>query len=488
MKLNPFHGLPNRKEVWAWGMFDFANQSFTLLIITLLFSVYVTRVVVPQPVLDGAVAEQVELILSNELEKEAAPAEVQDAYDRVQEAEASGKLAWSLMQGTSLLIVVLVSPFVGAWGDIRGRRKLVLMSTGVACGVLTCMLGFVGPGMVILAAALYIPANICYQVGENFLASFLPSVSTRRTIGRVSAIGWTMGYVGALSLLAIVLGMMLAFGLQDPGRWRVFFVFAGVWFLLGIIAPGVILQKDRRPAFEAVDPLREAVRRVRKSLAGAGQFGELRRFLIAFLVYGFGVQTFIAFAAIIARDFNFTDELLVVFTAQLTITAGIAAVVTSTFQDRVGAKVTVLFYLGVWVVSCLAMVAMSIVWPHGGPQWPVWVVGNGLGFGLGGIGTASRSMVGRLTPEHRTAEFFGLWGMVYKFAGAVGVLGFGIVARFAGETASLLLLAGFFAGGLLLTLRVHETRGVRQARKAERSFALEAGVSPGPSERPNSQE
>ena len=185
------------------------------------------------------------------------------------------------------------------------------------------------------------------------------------------------------------------------------------------------------------------------------------------------MQTFIAFAAIIAADFNFTDVLLVVFTAQLTVTAGIAAVATSTFQDRIGAKATVILYLIVWVISCLAMVAMSIIWPHGGPQWPVWLVGNGLGFGLGGIGTASRSMVGKLTPSHRTAEFFGLWGMVYKLAGAIGVMGFGIVAGFAGETASLLLLAGFFAGGLVLVLRVGETRGVRQARKAERRFAAE---------------
>lgn len=473
MKLNPFHGLPNPREVWAWGMFDFANQSFTLLIITLLFSVYVTRVVVPQPVLSPEVAAQVEQIRGNTLERAQAPIEVRDALDRVQAAEARGKFAWSLMQGGSLLIVVLVSPFLGAWADIRGKRKALLMGTGVACGVLTCSLGFVGPGMVILAACLYVPANLCYQVGENFLASFLPDVSTRRTIGRVSAIGWTMGYVGALSLLAIVVTAMLALGLKDPSYWRAFFVFAGVWFLLGIIAPGLVLRRDSAPKSKEARPLREAFRRVRRTLAGAGEFSQLRSFLIAFLVYAFGVQTFIAFAAIIAQDFNFTDVLLVAFTAQLTITAGIAAVVTSTFQDRVGAKLTVMFYLGVWVVSCLAMVAMSMIWPHGGPQWPVWLVGNGLGFALGGIGTASRSMVGRLTPSHRTAEFFGLWGMVYKFAGAVGVLGFGAVARFAGETASLVLLACFFGGGLLLLLRVNETHGVRHARRAERRYAAE---------------
>lgn len=477
MRLNPFQGLPNPREVWAWGMFDLANQSFTLLVITLLFGLYVSRVVVPQPVFDPAIAEQVQRIESRQLDKADAPDAVRLAYEQARRAEGRGKFVWSMLQGGSLLVVVVLSPFLGAWGDVRGQRKFMLMATGVACGLLTAALGFVGPGMLLLAAAIFIPANVCYQVGENFLASFLPDVSTRRTIGRVSATGWTMGYVGALLLLVIVVVVMLALGLRHPGQWRVFFVFAGVWFLLGIIPTGLYLRADQRPARVALDPVREAVRRVRRSLAGAGEFGQLRRFLVAFLVYGFGVQTFVTFAAIIAADFNFTDVLLVAFTAQLTVTAGIAAVVTSTFQDRIGARATVILYLIVWVVSCLAMVAMSIVWPQGGPQWPVWLVGNGLGFALGGIGTASRSLVGKLTPSHRTAEFFGLWGMVYKLAGAIGVMGFGVVAGFAGETAALLLLAGFFVGGLLLVLRVGETAGVRQARKAERLYALETARS-----------
>ena len=475
MKLNPFHGLPNPREVWAWGMFDLANQSFTLLIITLLFSMYVSRVVVPQPVFDEATTRAIAAIEAGEVPLADAPADVRQAFGDAQAAERRGKFAWSLIHGSSMFVVVAVSPVIGAWGDVRAKRKLLLMVTGVASGTLTCALGFVGPGMVILAATLYIPANICYQVGENFLASFLCDVSSRRTIGRISALGWTMGYVGALMLLIIVFAVMLAAGLKEPQSWRAFFVFAGVWFLLGIIPAGLYLRKDQQPVARAVDPWAEAVRRVRKSLAGAGQFGELRRFLIAFLVYAFGVQTIIGFASIIARDFGFTDVDLVLFVGQITITAGIAAIATSTFQDRVGAKVTVIIYLLVWVVSCLAMVGIALIWPHGGPKWPLWVVGNGLGFALGGIGTASRSMVGRLTPSHRTAEFFGLWGMVYKLAGGIGIVSFGLVARFLGEAWSLLLLAGFFAGGLLLVLRVGETRGVRQARKAEREFAAEIG-------------
>ena len=191
MKLNPFAGLPNPKEVWAWGMFDLANQSFTLLIITLLFSMYVSRVVVPQPIFDEPTEQQLEAITAGEAQLEDAPPDVQDAYAKSQAAEARGKLVWSLIHGSSMFVVVAVSPVIGAWGDVRARRKLLLMITGVISGTLTCALGLIGPGMIILAATLYIPANICYQVGENFLASFLPDVSSRRTMGRVSATGWT---------------------------------------------------------------------------------------------------------------------------------------------------------------------------------------------------------------------------------------------------------------------------------------------------------
>ncbi|GIW74218.1 MAG: MFS transporter [Phycisphaerales bacterium] len=481
MKLNPFAGLPNPREVWAWGMYDLANQSFTLLIITLLFSIYVTSVVVPQPALDPATARDVQAIEQGELSLDEAPQPVQRAYAQVQQAQRQGKLVWSLMHGGSLLVVVLASPLVGAWADVRAKRKALLMATGVLAGVLTCALGLVGPGMVLLAALLYVPANICYQLGENFLASFLPDVSTRRTMGRISALGWTMGYVGALLLLGIVAAVMLLAGLKEPSQWRGLFVFAGLWFLLGIIPAGLFLRADRVPAVPTRDPLAEAVRRVRSSLAGAGRFDELRRFLLAFFVYALGVQTIISFASIIARDFGFTDVDLVLFIAQLTITAAAASLATSTFQDRLGARATVALYLLVWVASCLGMVAIAVIWPHGGPQWPLWTVGNGLGFALGGIGTASRAMVGRLTPVHRSAEFFGLWGMVYKLAGAVGTISFGLVARYLGDLWSLVLLAGFFLVGLGLLLRVGERRGIRQARAAERAYLAElARVSPGP--------
>lgn len=425
----PFRDLEDPRQVLVWGLYDLANQSFTLLIITLLFSLYVREVV------------------------------VEGGGER-------GAFVWSLMHGGSLLLVVLLSPFLGALADARGWRKQFLIGSGVLCACLTCALALVGPGAVLMAALLYMPANICFQLGENFLGSFLPLIASPRQVGRVSAIAWTMGYVGALALLVLTAGGMAIFDLREVAQWRPFFVFAGLWFLLGLI-PAAIWLRDDPPDADAPS----ALTRLRKTLQEAGRYRQLARFLIAFCIYSFGVQVIVGFASIIASDFGFRQVHLVLFVAQLTVVAGIASALTSRYQDRIGAKATIAVFLVLWVASAGALILIRVVWQGHGPQWPLWMTGNLMGLALGGIGTASRAMVARFTPRHRSAEFFALWGVSYKLAGAVGVLAFGGVARAFGQLASLVLLLGFFVLGFVLLTRVNERAGLRSARRAQRDHA-----------------
>ena len=428
-RLNPFRNLPNPREVWAWGMYDLANQSFTLLINTLLFSIFFKEVVVGD--------------------------------------DQKGDSLWGLTYSASMLVVVLISPLAGAVADCRGWRKRFLVLTGLGCAALTCALSLASPGAIALAIALYIPANVLYQLGENFLASFLPSVSTPRNVGRVSAIGWTMGYAGALMLLMISVGAILLLKMEAPKDWDPLFLFAGIWFFLNMI-PAMIVLREPPTVRDATHKTlaHEAFARLKNTLAGAGQYRQLVRFLTAFFVYGMGVQVIIAFASIIARDFGFDVTKLVLFVLQLTVTAGIASILTARYQDRVGAKNTVMAFLFVWIASCAGMLAMSLINPC--PEWAFWIVGNGIGLGIGGIGTSSRSLVARFTPSYKTAEFFGLWGMVYKLAGVVGVLGFSQAKAWIGMPTSFVLLLGFFGVGMILLLRVNEPAGVRAAMRAER--------------------
>jgi UMF1 family MFS transporter len=411
-------------------MYDFANQSFTLLIITLLFPLYFKKVAVT--------------------------------------GEMNADSMWSITFSSSMLVVVLLSPFVGAIADARGWKKEFLMVSGVLCIALTCSFALIGQGGWALAMALFIPANICYQMGENFLASFLPEISETRTIGRISATGWTMGYVGALCLLVITAVMMRLMGMQREADWGPLFVFAGLWFLVGMIAPMLFL-KDRAPK-RLGEPLgrvaADALIRMRETVRQASHFAQLARFFVAFFIYAMGVQTMIAFASIIANDFGFTQTKLVLFVLQLTVTAGIGSVVTLLIQDRIGIKRCLLLFLGVWVLTCAGMSALTV--PASPPEWMFWVVGNGVGLGMGGIGTSSRAMVGRFTPRQKTAEFFGLWGMVYKGAGVVGVFIFGQVKGF-DDTLALAMLGVFFLGGLAIVLSVSESRGYRAAMQSQRA-------------------
>ncbi len=522
-RLNPFRGLPNPKRVLAWSLYDLANQSFTLLIITLLFGLYVQKVVTPHPPVPSEMREAVQAAMREGDTEKAAPSEeaveaaghapasstktdtegvasdppvddpaaaaaqatpqrVADLAREQRRADDLGKWNWALLGGASLLIVVVLSPLLGALADCRGWRKRFLVASGVVCSLLTCALAFIGTGDLLLAAAIYIPANVCFQLGENFLASFLTDVSTPKNIGRVSATGWTMGYVGALVLLIITAGVMSTFKLLDPASWRPFFVFAGVWFLVGIIPATIVLPRDCGDGLAARDGLiAQSFGRTVETFRRAMRYRQLMAFLLAFFVYGFGVQVVVGFAAIIAGSFGFNDVLLIVFTLQITITAGLSSFATGFFQHRLGIKATISVFLAVWIVSCAGLLAARLIWPTDGPQWPIWVVGNGLGFGLGGIGTASRAMVGRFTPAHRTGEFFGLWGLSYKLAGAVGVLSFGGIARLFGDAASLALLLGFFVAGAMLMVPVNEVRGYRAAARAQRDHLRAAhAVPPGP--------
>lgn len=446
-KLPPFRSLPNGREVWAWSMYDLANQSFTLLIITLLFPLYFKEVVVGDP-------------------------QRGDAY-------------WSIAAAASQLVVVLSSPVLGAYADCRGNKKLVLMVTGVVSAVLTCALALLKPDLVWLGFALFVPANIAYQLGENFLAAYLPHVATPRTMGRVSAIGWTSGYVGALVLLVITLSAMALLGWRDPAQWRPFFVLAGLWFALGIIPPGIILTEppSRGLSGKHATIVGEAFARLAGTVGHAAAFRQLFRFLVGFFVYGLGVQVMIYFASILAADFGIRGTGLVWFVLQLTITAGVTAAVTGKFQDAIGARSTVIIYLLAWAASALALAGVTVGFPNHPPQWLFWLIGNGIGIGLGGIGTASRTMVARFSPKGQTAEFFGLWGFTYKLAAVVGVPSFGLLKASGlsipgfgnANTPSLLLLAGFFVAGLLLVLRVNETAGVRAAMRAERDYQRSNG-------------
>lgn len=431
-RLNPFAGLPNPKEVWAWGMYDLAHQSFTLLITTIFFAIYFKKVVV-----------------------------VND--------EPRGTELWGYAFGITSVIIVLVSPLAGALADFSGRKKAFLVALGVVCVVFTCALAFTGAGTVSLAMTLYIVANTAYMLGDNFVAAFLPEVSTRETVGRVSALGWTMGYVGALVCVPAAALILWLMGTGDAAM-KVIFVFAGLWFLLAMIPTIVIIKERKQP--ESLPPgkslLTVGFTRLWETAKEVRHFRQIAAFFAVFLVYSCGVQTFIVFAGVLAEQYVSGTTFLLLIWA-LAAVSGVAAFGAGAVQDRIGHRATVVISLCVWLLTALGAAALPAQSaPGGSVPWYLWPVGIGIGIGLGAIGTSSRALVGVMTPEAKTAEFFGLWGLSLKGAGAIGPPIYGLAAHSMGQSKALLLIAGFFVLGLIGMLFVNPRAGRAAAESYER--------------------
>lgn len=429
-RLNPFRSLPNPREVWAWGMYDLANQSFQLLINTLLFSIYIKNVVATTP--------------------------------------ARGEQLWSVMVAASLLIIVVISPFVGVLADSRAWKREILLFSGFLCAALTMTFAGLAPGMVVLAACLYIPAAVLCGIGENFLGSFLPEISTLSTVGRISALGWSMSYVGAVLLLAITAAVVILLGASSPMQWRWLFVFCGVWFVAGIL-PATLFLREKTPPRRALPGEQDAsvftraASRLADTIRESRHYTQLLRFLAIFFVYSLGTQTVVYFLGLIGDSMGFTIGQLILMALAIALPAGIAAIFAAQYQDRLGHRTTISIFL---LIFFLATLALAIVRITNAPAAYLWPVAALLGLGLGGIGTSSRAIVGAFTPPHKAGEFFGLWGTVYKLSGIVGVLAFGQVWTRLGQPHALFMLSAFFLIGLALIRLVNEQRGKADAARS----------------------
>ena len=415
------------KEVFGWAMFDFANQAFTLVILTTMFHVYFVSHVV--------------------------------AGD-----ESRGRQLWAVSGIIALLAVIALSPLIGALADFSGAKKKLLFTTYVASVILTASLGLVAPGQVTAGMTLFIVGYSFYGIGENFMAAFLPELATHRDMGRVSAFGWTMGYGGGLTCLAGA--ALITMLIPGPTGYRLVCLWAGGFFLLAALPTFLLLRerKQREQMPPGQNMLTVGFGRLGETFRAISHYRQLFRYLAIMTFYLAGMQIVIWFAGSIAtRLFGLSDQQMAVYILVLTVTAVAGALVTGRFQDRIGTRRTIMIALALWIA---VMAAAPFAQP--GRQYMFWVMGTGVGFGMGMLGTASRAMVGLFSPQHKAAEFFGFYGLGTKLAAVLGLVLSIVAERLFPNNYNLVVASSgiFFIGGLVLMLTVDEKAGRRAATEA----------------------
>jgi MFS transporter, UMF1 family len=429
------------REVFGWGMFDFANQAFTLVILTAMFNVYFIEHIVP--------GEEITL------------------DDGSTEMDHSlGRRLWATCGIITQIGIILLGPILGAIADFSGAKKKLLFITWIGCVIFTASLGLVPPGAVAIGMILFIIAYLFYGAGENFMASFLPEISTHRTMGRVSAFGWTLGYIGGLLCLAGA--VVLLFTVESPANFRWISVWAGAFFFCGALPTFILLKERKQPEEmpEGYNVVTIGFARLKETFDDLRDYRWLFQFLIIMTIYFAGLQIIFWFAGSLTRElFGFGEQKMGLFILQITLTAIVGAVITANVQDRIGARNYIIICLAFWTMTILlASIATREV--------TFWIVGNAIGLGIGALGTSSRAMVGLFSPEHKAAEFFGFFGFAHKLAAILGLSSITLAEfifqgnfHYVAASGSIFFIVGFF-----LMFTIDEKSGRVGALKAQRAF------------------
>jgi UMF1 family MFS transporter len=412
------------REVWAWAMYDFANSGYTTVVITAVFNAYFVGIVAA--------------------------------------GQSWGTFAWTLALSVSYAAIIFTAPIVGAYADAHAAKKKLLAITTVGCVLGTALLALAGPGDVWLAFALIVLSNVFFGTGENIVAAFLPELARSEAMGRVSAWGWSLGYIGGLLTLAVCLAYVI--WARGAGQTEAEFVPVTMLITAGVFAAAasitfLFLKERAQPQPARAGSALGALARVGDTLRHAKQFQDLMRFLGCIVLFQSGVQTVIALAAIYAQEaMGFTTQDTITLVLLVNITASAGAFAFGHWQDRLGHRKTLALTLLGW---CAMVVIAYLSTGRAG----FWVAANIAGLCLGASQSAGRALVGYLTPASREAEFFGLWGLAVKLASILGPLTYGAVTWLTDNDhrTAMLITGAFFVLGLAVLQLVDPERGRRAA-------------------------
>ncbi|QEO09000.1 MFS transporter [Protaetiibacter larvae] len=434
-----------RKQVISWAIWDWATQPFNSVILTFVFaSLYLIS--------DNFLPADIAALPDTDPVKERALADLSSGY--------------GLATTFAGILILLLAPVLGQRADATGRKKrwLFVFTMLLALVQFALFFAFANPsffwyGAIVLALG----AVISEIAGVNYNA-MLVQVSTPRTIGKVSGLGWGLGYIGGIVALAIVvvLNSVAWFGLDTSNglAYRLIAVGAAVWTIVFSIplfrnVPEVPPTGDgshRVGFFRGYVVLVKDIARLYREARPAFWF------LLASAIYRDGLAGVFAFGGVLAAvAFHFSDDQVIIFGIAANIVAGISTIIAGRFDDRFGARAVIVFALAGLVVMAVAVFAF-----HDVGTVVFWTGGLILSAFVGPAQAASRSLLARVTPEGRQGEIFGLYATTGRVASFISpALWTASIAIFGATIFGVLGIALVLLVGLVLLLFVRLPKHVR---------------------------
>jgi MFS transporter, UMF1 family len=427
----------HKRAIQAWTMYDWGNSAFATTIMAAVLPVYYSTVAAGN-----------------------LPPNIATAY-------------WGYTTSLSALLAAVLSPVLGAVADFRGSKKTFLaifMLIGVTG---TSLLYFVQSGDWLLASLFFLFGNVGFAGSLVYYDALLPHVAGPDEIDQVSTRGYAMGYIGGGLLLAINLGMIMVVPGFFPAAQkseitglmtRLSFVSVGVWwflFTLPLLRSVSEPQRRIQRGEENFNPLQASFSRLGQTFKEIRHYRDLSLYLLTFWVYANGIGTIITMATIYGAEIGIGQTTLIGTLLMVQFLAAPFAFLFGWLAKRIGTKPSIYISLSIYTLIAIAGYFMT-------KEWHFWALGAAVATVQGGSQALSRSLIGRMMPKSKSAEFYGFFSVFEKFSNIAGPALFGVVSMVMGHSRlSIASLVVFFVVGIYLLTRVNVERGIQVALHEE---------------------
>ena len=434
----------DRREIFGWKMYDWANSAFYTTVVGALFSPYLTRLA------QSAVGENGIVLNLGPL------------------GAVTAKSLPTLCVSISVGAQVFLLPILGALGDYSDLKKRMMALFCYIAVIANCLMFFIQGNLYLAGGLLFIIANVCFGASNVFYNAFLPEIATEDQADKVSSRGYAYGYLGGALLLVLNLLLVLRaeqLGISTGLAVRLSLLSAGVWWGGFAIITFALLK--RRPQKKSLPP--------GKGYISAGfseiidTFRELRRlpltarYLLAYLIYNDGIQTVIfASSAFLEQELfpQGNPEFLLKIFLMVQFVAVAGALLFERLAYLIKTKNAIIVSLVIW--SGVVIYAYRFL--HSVPE--AWAMAAVIAIVLGGSQALSRSLFARMIPEGKEASFFGLYEVSERGTSWMGPLLFSIViARTGSYRMALLSLIFFFVVGLIVLLITDTDKATKLAQE-----------------------
>ena len=395
-----------KKQIISWSLYDFANQPYTTLIITFIYSAFFVNYI---------------------------------AAD-----EQQGTFLWANAISITAITVAFISPILGAFADNTGYRKSFLVFFTLICCLFTSLLYFPDKGDIFLALTFVVISNISFEMGTVFCNSYLNDLSSKKNIGKISGNAWGLGFVGGL--LALLVSFLL-FDVNNSSEVKQVNLFVAAWFLIFSLPTFFFLKDSKRQKINK-ENISLSFNSILQTFKEISKYKIIVRFLIARLFYNDGLITIFALGGIYAiGTLNFSMQEVLILGIVLNVFAALGSFVFGLIEDRIGVRKVINLSLIILVIS--TFIAFISPWTLY-PKIFFWISGVLLGTMVGPNQSCSRSYMAQIIPEDKKNEFFGFYAFTGKATSFLGPLMFGFLTKIYSQQIGLLSILVFFIIGLII--------------------------------------